>query len=633
MITRKFEKGEAYIFDLEGDGLHPTKIYCVSAIDVKGEKVFSTTDYNEMRKFFLSAEYLIGHNIISFDIPVIERLLNIKVTARLIDTLAISWYLYPTRSGHGLAFWGEDLGIAKPEINDWHNLSVSEYIHRCEEDCKINLKLFKKMWVDLFDLYNSFSGMGKLFAYLEFKMHCVALQEKNRWKVDTGWANEVLGQYEKERESKIVALAASMPKVPKYAIRKRPAKFYKKNDEYTAQALKWIQLCQKQGLDPVDGPDTIKVIIDWDEPNPGSSEQVKDWLFSLGWKPTEYKHVKDSDGNMKEIPQINLPFGQGICPDIERLIEDGHTSLEALEGLSVLNHRIPQIKTLLKDVDELGYAYAGVSGFANTLRMRHARLVNMPKPERKYSEGIRASLVADEGTVLLGSDLSSLEDRIKQHFIFPLDPDYVKTMQTDDFDPHLTLAKMGGAVTDEDIENYKNKNDPGGVIKSIRSIYKNGNYACQYGAGVPRLVITTGATEEVARQIHEAYWNLNWSVKEVASQQRVEKKNTGLWLYNPVSGLFYSLRNKKDIFSTLVQGTAAFIFDYWLGMVIANGYSKSLVGQFHDEFILRIPDNETDRQKAEELVRKSIAHVEKVLKFNVTLGCDVQFGYKYSDIH
>ena len=81
------------IFDLEADGLmDATKIHVVSYLDDDGE-VKSIFDYQEMRDFFLSAEELIGHRIILYDLPVVERILGIKIKARLIDTLALSWYL------------------------------------------------------------------------------------------------------------------------------------------------------------------------------------------------------------------------------------------------------------------------------------------------------------------------------------------------------------------------------------------------------------------------------------------------------------------------------------------------------------------------------------------------------------
>lgn len=583
-----------------------------------------------MRKFFLNAEYLIGHNITSFDIPVVERILGIKIKAKLIDTLAFSWYLYPERGGgkHGLQAWGQDLGIAKPEIEDWHNLTVQEYIHRCEEDVRINQKMWMQMWILLMDIYGGMDGFERIRKYLQFKMEMRYVQEKNRWLVDRDHAQKALDEYSAIREEKINALRQVMPKVPVKVVRQRPKNFYKKDGDFSKRALDWIKLCNEHGFSAVDYEGDIEVITGWEEPNPGSNQQLKQWLFSLGWKPTEFKQNKKKE----DVPQINLPFGKGVCPDIKRLEEEVCPELEALDGLSILNHRIPQIETLIKSIDEDGYAHAGIQGFTNTLRMVHSVLVNMPKPERPYSDGVRASLICRDDEVLLGSDLSSLEDKIKQHFIWPLDPEYVKSMQRKDFDPHLTLARMADAVSDEDIKNYQNKKDPDNRIKGIRSIYKNGNYACQYGAGVPRLVKTTGADFRTAKRIHEAYWKLNWAVKAVAEQQYFKPTIDGrMVLYNPISKLYYILKNEKDVFSTLVQGTAAFIFDYWLGLV----YQKypQLIGQFHDEFIIRIEDKEDTRSRAAEVTKQAIHFVNEQLKFNVELGCDIQFGKRYSEIH
>ena len=81
------------IFDIETDGLRDeaTKIWCLSYKTPDGVKV--TSDYGEMRRLLTSAKALIGHSIITFDVPVAERLLDIKIEAQLIDTLALSWYL------------------------------------------------------------------------------------------------------------------------------------------------------------------------------------------------------------------------------------------------------------------------------------------------------------------------------------------------------------------------------------------------------------------------------------------------------------------------------------------------------------------------------------------------------------
>tara|TARA_R110000796_G_scaffold69006_2_gene157662 strand:- start:293 stop:541 length:249 start_codon:yes stop_codon:yes gene_type:complete len=76
-----------YIFDLECNGFNPDRIHCIVANGEEVDKSFFEA--------LTSDDRLIGHNIIRFDIPVLERLLGIKIKAQLIDTLALSWYLTP----------------------------------------------------------------------------------------------------------------------------------------------------------------------------------------------------------------------------------------------------------------------------------------------------------------------------------------------------------------------------------------------------------------------------------------------------------------------------------------------------------------------------------------------------------
>jgi hypothetical protein len=48
----------------------------------------------------------------------------------------------------------------------------------------------------------------------------------------------------------------------------------------------------------------LLVLKGYDEPNPNSSPQVKDWLFSLGWVPCTFKYEKEDDGTERTIPQV-----------------------------------------------------------------------------------------------------------------------------------------------------------------------------------------------------------------------------------------------------------------------------------------------------------------------------------------
>ena len=134
------------VYDIETDGLldELTKIHVLSYSD-DGKTVHHTHDYDEMREFFATRKVLVGHNHVRFDIPAVEKVLGIKVNARLIDTLALSWYLHHDRMKHGLEGYGEDYGVPKPVIKDWNTLTPQEYAHRCDEDVKINARLWRDL--------------------------------------------------------------------------------------------------------------------------------------------------------------------------------------------------------------------------------------------------------------------------------------------------------------------------------------------------------------------------------------------------------------------------------------------------------------------------------------------------------
>lgn len=616
-----------YVFDIEADGLleDATTIHCLAYHNLTTGDSGSYTSLSDIRGFLLNADVLIGHNIIRYDIPLLERFFQWSCHCTLVDTLSLSWYLYPERVIHGLDAWGSDLGISKPSIDDWSNLSIEEYIHRCEEDVKINTKLWLKMKKYLTRIYGDWEEAKRLISYLTFKMDCAREQERSKWKLDKAYALESLGKLTEARSAKLATLVAAMPSVPVYALRSPPAKPFKKDGTLSATGAKWRHLLKQHGL-PETHNEPIKEQVATKEPNPASHDQVKAWLFSLGWKPATFKFVKEEDGTTRKIPQVREEHSEDLCPSVLSLLSKS-SAISDLQGLGIINHRISILRGFLNYAGDTSYIAAEIQGLTNTLRFKHKTAVNLPKVGKPYGEEIRGALIAEEGCELCGSDMSGLEDRLKQHFIYPYDPEYVKEMSTDDYDPHLSLAMLGDEVTPEQVAVYKAGTDKS--IKPIRDIFKNGNYACQYGAGPARLALTANITLTKAEKVWKTYWEKNWAIKKVAEEQIVKTVNGQMWLWNPVSGLWYSLRYEKDRFSTLIQGTASYVFDEWVRMFRQK--RSQLTAQFHDEVVLHIKKG--FRVQCEKLLRDAIEELNNRLKLNRELGIDVQFGDRYSSIH
>jgi DNA polymerase I-like protein with 3'-5' exonuclease and polymerase domains len=155
------------------------------------------------------------------------------------------------------------------------------------------------------------------------------------------------------------------------------------------------------------------------------------------------------------------------------------------------------------------------------------------------------------------------------------------------------------------------------------------NYSCIYGVGAPKLSRTLDISVKDAQKLIDAYWARNWSVRQLAEDTEVKIVEKEMWLFNPVSRFWYSLRYKKDIFSTLNQGTGVYCFDRWIMSFREN--RPQLTAQFHDEVVLCV--RKGFRDKCTSLLKTAIEAVNKELKLNVTLDVDIQFGDTYAEIH
>ena len=134
------------VFDIEADGLYwdATEVYCIVAYDVDSQKTYRFTPDNIEQgvDFVLSASTLIGHNIVTFDIPVLEKIYGKKYSGKILDTLIVSRLMYPDVrqhpfGGNGLKHWGKHLNNSKIDFDDWSGYS-EEMLEYCVQDVMLN---------------------------------------------------------------------------------------------------------------------------------------------------------------------------------------------------------------------------------------------------------------------------------------------------------------------------------------------------------------------------------------------------------------------------------------------------------------------------------------------------------------
>ena len=81
------------VFDIETNGLiDATKIWCIVAKDIETNQIYT---YNPDQiesglELLADADLLVGHNILGFDIPIIEKLAGLSFKhKKVIDTLVL----------------------------------------------------------------------------------------------------------------------------------------------------------------------------------------------------------------------------------------------------------------------------------------------------------------------------------------------------------------------------------------------------------------------------------------------------------------------------------------------------------------------------------------------------------------
>lgn len=642
-----------YVCDLECDGLLDvlTKLHVLSIgwRDKSGKwNIKSTTNEEDIKKVFENPNNIIvGHYFIGFDIRALKKLYpNIQFNAFIIDTLPLSWYLYNQRSSHGLDSWGSDVGIEKPPIEDWEGLSFEEYKHRCEEDVKININIWHKFLKLLRKLYSTDQEIISIIKNCNFKIELQVLQEENKIKLDVEKCKENLTYLEGIIEEKTEELKSIMPKIENKVRRKRPKSLYKKNGDLSVAGEKWRKLIEGCGLDlEYDGE--IDEVVSYDEPNPQSNVQIKDFLFSKGWKPKLFK-----DGANGPVPQLR-DDDKNLCKSIISMIDE-FPELKALDGLSVAQHRAGYLKGFLETMDEDGYIKASWHGMAKTWRVKHIKpIVNLPANDSDYGELVRSALIAPKGKIFVNADLSSLEDKTKQIGIYDLDKKYVDQLNIKGYDAHLTIALRAGFMTGDEVSFYnwykkENKSrededfpksfsrlsdedlkDAFGKLSKVRKTAKTTNYAATYNASAKKIGETADIPLKEAKIFHKAYWDLNWAIKKLADSFETKKVDGREWIYSPFTKTWLLLTAQHIKFSAVNQNFGAKIFDLWAYFLIQSGVKPIM--SMHDEMSWYI--DEGDEEKTKEVVQNAINRVNKIFNHPIKFEASPEFAKSYGDVH
>lgn len=627
------------IFDIETNGLdNCTKVHCLSYC-VVGEYVLSTIyDYDSIREFFKQDAIFIGHYIANFDLPTLSRLLNINFSnVNFYDTLLLANYIMPEKENYKLESFGEEYGLLKTKVGQeqWDgDMNDPEFklliTNRCEGDVKINSNLWVNISKRLHILYNSEEkDINKILSYLAFKASRAYMQMTNPCYFNEDGAIGLLGRLTELKKEKIDVLKAAMPTKKVYKIKHLPKNMTIKDGSLSAEALKWYKFLDENDI-PADNIKPVQYVSKEEEPNPNSWVQIKEWLFNdLGWQPANYKYVKDKETNsVRKVPQIQIEVDgvKELCPSVLLLAEQ-EPAIEVLSGIGLLTHRIGVISGFIEKSNNNSLSQV-LAGLTNTLRWRHQSVTNLVGVDKPYGKELRSLFVKPVGKKVVGLDLTNLEVKLLQHYIWNIDNDYVKQLQDPQYDSHLALAVKANFITPQQALNHKAGLENHSVARKRAKI---ANFSCQYGSGPETLSKSLGIARSQAQKLVNGYREINWSITELANRTVTKSALNLNWVYNPVSGFWLNLRNNKDRVSTLIQSTAAYALDVLNSHLIHHGLIINL--EVHDEDMFYCVDTEEDIQNTVSLLNKCCDSMNEKLNLNVKLNIDYNIGNSYGDVH
>ena len=587
------------VFDIEANGWRDetTNVWCLVTynLDTKEKLSFRPHEIEKGISILQKATLIIGHNIINYDIPLLERLYKTKITAKVYDTLVMSRLANPDRlGGHSLKAWGKRLGRLKGDFaededeNVWAQFS-EEMLTYCENDVAVNILIYHRVVKELED----FSPLSQDIEHGVARI--ITQQEINGVRFDKEKANGYVKWIDEEC-GRLYALIR--PKLSMDVVDCKPLqRIFKKDGSYHTPVVDWMA---HTGIQEVSGPFTR---IEWEEPDIGSRTKMIKQLLRLGWKPEEFTD--------KGTPKLTTKNEYNETVPVDSLEETLGELGSSLSKYYILRHRQSQIAGFLKNLRPDGKIVAGaITNGTNTARMTHRIVANLPRATSYFGKEMRSLF-----KVSLGADLSGLELRTLAHRM----RDDVYTRKLLEEDIHTVNQLAAGLPTRDNAKTFI--------------------YGFLYGAGDAKIGKIVNGNAARGKQLKERFLKgLPALAKLIDAVKHAAKKGYLIGL----DGRKVWLRKGDDgkikthtALNALLQSDGAIIFKVALlfidKLILQRIEGTKLLISYHDE--VQIECKEGD----EELVGKKIIECfEKAgtfLKVNCPITGEYSVGENWSETH
>ena len=535
------------VLDIETDSKQ-TKIWlCYTHNSETGEYICHTKP-DTLIPLINKAERLIGHNLIGFDAPVLNKLWGTKIGLKKVrDTLIMSRLHNPSiENGHSLAAWGKRLGNRKVEYTRiWHWMKGLQYdkvstapyddpidsLNRfyCRQDVSVTVDLYKLLSQEL-------RGWGESVQLEHDVAAILKRQEQHGFKFDKHKGEALLAQLTGEVADIESELQVTFPPIVEERV-----------SDKTGKPL-------KTKVTPF---------------NPGSRQQIAERLATLGVTFTEETEKGSTIINEKVLEGIDLPEAKLIARYL------------------MLQKRISQVSSWFDVVQPDGRVHGRViTNGAVTGRMTHIspNMAQVPNSGSEYGSECRELWTVEPGNKLVGIDASGLELRMLAHYM--KDARYTDEILNGDI--HTANQKAAGLLN--------------------RNTAKTFIYAFLYGAGAAKIGAIVGSDEKDGRKLMRRFLRNTPALGEL--KDKVSRLYERDGFLPGLDGRHLLVRSEHSALNTLLQGAGAILMKK--SLVILNNKLKcgiidaKFCANVHDEWQVEVSEED-----AEQVGKMAVAAIEE----------------------
>lgn len=592
------------VFDIETDGLDPSKIHCIVAKDVDTKEVydFGPDSISEGVHLLAKAKVLIGHNIMGYDIPVIKKLYPFFKTYRspaYVDTLVLSRLIWPDRKEkdfklfregkleapligrHSLESWGQRLGDKKgafSKTTDWQEFSL-EMLKYCIQDVELNYRFY------LVCMNEKFSMSAIL---LEHKIHQICLQQtEHGFPLDEKKAVELYTKLSGRRQEiydELVERFGQWWEAKGLVTPKRTL-----NYKSVERASVWAN-----------APYTKIERVTF---NPASRFHIAQRLTDkYGWEPEVFTETDEPKVDDKVLGSLEYP------------------EAKLLSEYLLINKRIGQLaegKQAWLKLSKDGKIHGRVTTMgAVTSRCTHQgpNTGQIPSVGAKYGTECRSLFYAPKGWKLMGCDVSGLELRVLAHYCHPWDE-----------------GKYGEILLNGDIHQVN-----ADAIGLSRSAAKTFQYALLYGGGDEKIGSIVGGGKSEGRALKKKFFKATPAIEELRKAVQAKAKEGFI---KGIDGRRVPIRHSHAALNTLLQSCGAILCKRWVvifheilkenGFVEGRDYKQ--VAFVHDEIQVLVKEELAD--DIGQLCIKAIELSGQYYKFRLPLTGEYKCGQNWAETH